>query len=125
MAPTAYTYFDYYQSRDPNEPLAIGGYLPLPNVYNYNPIPKELSVEQARHILGAQGQLWTEYIPHPKKAEYMAFPRLTALAEVTWTQDNHKDYDDFTERLKTHLKRLDALDVNYRPLSPDASTNSP
>ena len=118
MAPTAYTYFDYYQSRDPNEPLAIGGYLPLPNVYNYNPIPKELSVEQARHILGAQGQLWTEYIPHPKKAEYMAFPRLTALAEVTWTQDNHKDYDDFTERLKTHLKRLDALDVNYRPLSP-------
>ena len=123
MAPTTYTYFDYYQSTDPNEPLAIGGHLPLRNVYNYNPIPKELSADQARHILGAQGQLWTEYIPNPKQAEYMTFPRLTALAEVAWTQDNLKDYDDFTERLHTHLKRLDALDVNYRPLNPELNTN--
>ncbi len=119
MAPTTYTYLDYYQSRDPNEPLAIGGYLPLSKVYNYNPIPKELSQEQARHILGTQGQIWTEYIPNPKKAEYMAFPRLTALAEVAWTQNHRKDYIDFLERLNIHLQRLNALDVNYRPISPD------
>jgi len=119
MAPTTYTYFDYYQSKDKSEPLAIGGHLPLKTVYNYNPVPAALSADQAGHILGTQGQLWTEYIPTPQKAEYMGFPRLIALAEVAWTPHEHKDYTGFTERLKTHLERLDALDVNYRPLSPE------
>jgi len=67
-------------------------------------------------VLGAQGQLWTEYLKTPKQVEYMAFPRLTALAEVTWTQREGKDYQEFLERLSAHLKRLSVLDVNYRPL---------
>ncbi len=117
MAPTDYTYFDYYQSRDTDkEPLAIGGYLPLEVVYNYEPIPREIPSEYANHVLGAQGQLWTEYMPTPKQVEYMAFPRLTALAEVTWTLRESREYREFLVRLSAHLKRLGALDVNYSPL---------
>ena len=119
MAPTTYTYFDYYQSRDKGEPLAIGGHLPLKTVYNYNPVPAALSENEAKRVLGTQGQLWTEYIPTPQKAEYMAFPRLTALAEVAWTPNENKDYENFIERLNPHLKRLDILEVNYRPLTPE------
>jgi len=117
MAPTNYTYFDYYQSKDTaREPLAIGGYVPLEVVYKYEPVPQEMPAEFARHVLGAQGQLWTEYMPDPKHIEYMAFPRITALSEVTWTPQERKDYPEFLERLSTHLKRLYILDVNYRPL---------
>jgi hexosaminidase len=119
MAPTTYTYFDYYQADAKNEPLAIGGHLPLRNVYNYNPIPPSLNPEEAKHILGAQGQVWTEYIPTPKKAEYMAFPRACALSEVVWTKQEQKDYKDFLERMSGHTKRLDILDVNYRKLDPE------
>ena len=105
MAPTTHTYFDYYQSKDKKkEPLAIGGFLPLRKAYEFEPIPKELTAEQAKHVLGAQGQLWTEYIPNPKKAEYMGFPRYCALAEVVWTKPESKDYSNFIERLKAHLK---------------------
>jgi hexosaminidase len=118
MAPTTYTYFDYYQAEPKNEPLAIGGLLPLQNVYNYNPIPSELSSEEAKHVLGAQAQVWTEYIPGPKKAEYMAFPRACALSEVVWTPHEKKDYKDFFERMQEHVQRLDILDVNYRKLDP-------
>lgn len=115
MSPTDYTYFDYYSTKEiDKEPLAIGGYLPLEVVYNYEPVPKELPEESIKHILGSQGQIWTEYIPNPKQAEYMAFPRLTALAEVTWTPREQKDYNSFLERLRMHLKRLYILDVNYR-----------
>lgn len=115
MAPTHSTYLDYYQSKSKNEPLAIGGHLPLKKVYRFNPIPKELTEKEAQHILGAQGQIWTEYIPNPKHAEYMGFPRLCALAEVVWSP-NKKDYENFILRLKSHLLRLNALDVNFRPL---------
>ena len=116
MAPTGYTYFDYYQSSNTDkEPLAIGGYVPLELVYKYEPIPEELPAEYAKHVLGAQGQLWTEYMPTPKQVEYMAFPRLAALAEVTWTPRESKDYQEFLERLSTYLMRLGILDVNYRP----------
>jgi hexosaminidase len=117
MAPTTHTYFDYYQSKDQTrEPLAIGGFVPLETVYAYDPIPADLEPQFAKHVLGAQGQVWTEYIPDPKHAEYMAFPRLTALAEVVWTPKDRKNYPDFLERLKPHLQRLQALDVNFRPL---------
>jgi len=115
MAPTHSTYLDYYQSKSKGEPLAIGGYLPLEKVYQFEPIPKELTKEEAKHILGAQGQIWTEYIPDPKQAEYMAFPRLCALSEVVWSPKN-KNYPGFILRLKNHLLRLHALDVNYRAL---------
>jgi hexosaminidase len=117
MAPNTSTYLDYYQSEDRSkEPLAIGGFVSLEKVYTYQPIPQELTPEEARHVLGAQAQLWAEYMPDTRHVEYMAFPRLCALAEATWTPGAAKDYADFTRRLGTHLKRLSILDVNYRPL---------
>jgi hexosaminidase len=119
LTPTSNTYFDYYQSRDTkNEPLAIGGFLPLDRVYNWEPMPAALisDPQLQRHILGVQGQLWTEYIPTTKQAEYMAFPRLTALAEVAWTPTAQRQFDDFLRRMTTHLQRLAILDVNFRPL---------
>jgi len=119
MTPTSNTYFDYYQSanRD-SEPLAIGGFLPLDTVYNYEPVPPVLDSLQARHILGTQGQIWTEYQRNPRNVEYMVFPRLVALAEVAWTPRDQKNFADFTRRLATHFARLAVLDVNYRPLKP-------
>ena len=118
MAPGSHTYFDHYQSADTvAEPLAIGGYLPLDTVYAFEPVPPALTASEARHVLGAQGQLWTEYVPDAKRAEYMVFPRVCALAEVLWTPPEERDYGDFTRRLVTHLQRLAVLDVNYRPLA--------
>jgi hexosaminidase len=114
MAPTSHTYFDYYQADPENEPLAIGGMLPIETVYSYDPVPAELNEEQITHILGVQAQVWTEYIPTPEKAEYMAYPRACALAEIAWTPADQKDYERFSRSLARHLKRLDMLDVNYR-----------
>jgi hexosaminidase len=119
MAPTSNTYLDYYQSQNTaGEPLAIGGFLPLDKVYSFEPVPADLEPQYRSHILGAQGQLWTEYMPGPKNVEYMAFPRLTALAEVLWTQPDRKDYRDFLDRLASYLERLSVLDVAYRPVGP-------
>ncbi|BDI30986.1 beta-N-acetylhexosaminidase [Capsulimonas corticalis] len=116
MADHKHTYFDYYQSEDrSSEPLAFSNTLTLATVYHYEPIPEALAPEFAHHILGAQAQLWTEYMPDSKQVEYMALPRLAALAEVTWTDAAHKDFTDFGERLSVHFRRLDALHVNYRP----------
>jgi hexosaminidase len=115
MAPTTHTYFDHYQSQDHgSEPLAIGGFLPLETVYAYEPIPAELDAGAARHVLGAQGQIWSEYIRGPKQVEYMAFPRAAALAEVLWTPSVRKDFAGFAARLRMHAERLRALDVAYR-----------
>jgi len=119
MTPTTHVYLDYYQSKDQNaEPLAIGGFLPLETVYSFEPIPSELEPQYVKHILGGQANVWTEYMPNPKKVEYMAFPRLTALAEVVWTPKEKKDYANFLVRLREHITRLQALDVNFRPLDP-------
>ncbi|MBI1966905.1 MAG: beta-N-acetylhexosaminidase [Gemmatimonadetes bacterium] len=119
MAPGSHTYFDHYQSQNrAAEPLAIGGFTPLEKAYAFDPVPAELEPQYRRHILGAQGQVWTEYIKGPKQVEYMAYPRMTALAEVLWTPPAQKNYEDFVGRLRTHLRRLDILDVNYRPLGP-------
>ena len=119
MAPTTHVYLDYYQSKDQNaEPLAIGGFVPLETVYSFEPIPSELEPQYVKHILGGQANVWTEYMPNPKKVEYMAFPRLTALAEVVWTPKEKKDYANFLVRLREHITRLQALDVNFRPLDP-------
>jgi hexosaminidase len=115
LAPNGTTYFDHYQSRDTaNEPLAIGGFLPLDQVYNWEPMPPALEPEFQSHILGVQAQLWTEYLPDPKAVEYMAFPRLSALAEVAWSPAASKNVDDFHTRLAAHLARLSAMDVNFR-----------
>ncbi len=115
MAPKQATYFDFYQSLDTAcEPLAIGGCLPLEMVYSYDPVPAEVSAANAARILGAQGQIWTEYMATTAHVEYMAFPRLCALAEVVWSLQATRDFENFRHRLATHLKRLDRLGVHYR-----------
>lgn len=117
MAPTSHTYFDYYQSKWRTlEPRAIGGLVTLDTVYGFEPVPPTLTEQEATHIMGAQAQLWTEYIPNPKHMEYMAYPRFCALAEVVWSPKSARNYPEFLNRLGEHLKRLDVLDVNYRPL---------
>jgi hexosaminidase len=113
MSPTEYCYFDYYQGNG-DEPLAIGGYLPLEKVYSFEPVPAELSAAEQKLILGAQGNLWTEYIPNGSYAEYMVLPRMCALAEIVWSDKDAKNWDDFQARLSVHYLRLDALNVNYR-----------
>ena len=113
LTPTSHCYFDYYQSDNENEPLAIGGFLPLEKVYGFNPIPKELTKEESNYVLGAQGNVWTEYMPTEQQVEYMAFPRMIALSEVVWSQPENKNYKDFVKRLESYQKRLDAWDVNY------------
>ena len=107
MTPTTYCYLDYYQSTHPDEPLAIGGFLPLEKVYGYHPVPEELSEEEAKHILGAQGNIWTEYIPTVEKLHYMAYPRMQALAEVVWTPRDQKDLQRFVHRLDGHYAHFD------------------
>jgi hexosaminidase len=115
MAANVYTYLDYYQSLDTSqEPLTIGGYVPLEKVYGYEPVADGIDAEHARHVLGAQGQLWTEYMPDRASVDYMAYPRLCALSEVTWSPKESKDYEDFLTRLRGHEGRLDGLGVNYR-----------
>lgn len=124
MAPTSHTYLDYYQSMDRSrEPQAIGGWVPLWKVYEFEPVPNELTEAESRHILGVQGQLWTEYMQHPKQVEYMAFPRVCAISEIGWTRPDMKDYADFWNRLEHHLDRLARQDVNFRRL--DSSQRAP
>ncbi len=116
MTPTSHSYFDYYQSDNADEPLAIGGFVPLKKVYSFNPIPKELNAEEAKYILGAQANLWTEYIQNEKQVEYMVFPRILAMTEVTWSgpsENLEKDYSDFVSRVEGFMPRLDALNINY------------
>ena len=115
MCPNPFVYFDYFQSGSPDhEPLSIGGNLPLAKVHSYEPIPAELTPEQARCIVGVQGQLWTEYTPTANRLDYMAFPRTCALAEVAWCPRQRPAFPDFLNRLRTHLRRLDVQDVHYR-----------
>jgi hexosaminidase len=114
LTPGATTYFDHYQSRDTTqEPLAISGFLPLDTVYTWEPMPAALEPQFQAHILGVQGQLWTEYLPDPKAVEYMAYPRMSALAEVAWTTSAARHVEDFHARLAVHLERLTALDVKF------------
>jgi hexosaminidase len=124
MTPGSHCYLDAYQSDPSSEPLAIGGFLPIEKVYSYDPTPKGLTPEQAKHILGVQGNLWTEYISTTTHAEYMVFPRASALAEVGWTPTASKDYKDFSTRLKTHFERLKYLAVNYSNSYYDISASS-
>ncbi len=115
MSPTSHMYIDYYQSKDTeNEPLAIGGFLPVEKVYSYEPLPEELSDVEAKHILGVQTNLWTEYVTNTKKAEYMLLPRLQAEAEVAWTKKENKDFENFTHRLDTDYLRLEKMGINFR-----------
>ena len=113
MTPTSHCYFDYYQSENNDEPLAIGGYLPLEKVYSFNPIPDVLAPSERKHVLGAQGNIWTEYMPTEQQVEYMMFPRVLAMSEIGWTQPEQKDFKDFSNRVEQFHQRLDALNINY------------
>ena len=113
MTPSTHLYLDYYQGDPTTEPVAIGGYLPLETVYSYEPVPDEFTPEEAKHILGTQANLWTEYIQDGAKVEYMVYPRACALAEIAWSAKEKKNWKDFSKRIKTHFARLDALGVNY------------
>ena len=111
MTPTSHCYIDYYQLKDPaRQPLAIGGYLPLSKVYSMEPVPAELTEEESKYIMGAQCNLWTEYVVSPDHAMYMLLPRLAAMCEVQWMQPEAKNYDDFSQN------RLPALQALYRRL---------
>jgi hexosaminidase len=112
MSPGSHCYFDHYQGDPANEPLAIGGYTSLQKVYSYEPIPNGLNAQEAEHILGAQGNIWTEYIGTPEHVEYMAAPRLLALAEVLWTPKEKRDETGFIRRLEAEFPRLDSLHIN-------------
>ena len=114
MAPNKPTYLDHSPTELLEEPPGIGNHNSLEDIYAYEPVPRELNGDGAKHVLGAQGQLWTEYMPDPKRVEYMAWPRLIALAEVLWSPRETRDLATFKSRLETHLERLAILDVNYR-----------
>ncbi|GGF13157.1 beta-N-acetylhexosaminidase [Hymenobacter cavernae] len=121
MSPSGYLYIDAGQNpvpHSPNEPLMICCYLPLDKIYNYNPLPKELTAEEQKHILGPQANMWTEYITTPEKVEYMLFPRLLAVSEVAWMPAARKSYADFLPRMSKQFARLDAQKIKYRVPEP-------
>lgn len=114
MTPNTYVYFDYYQSTDvANEPLAIGGYLPVKDVYNFEPAPDSLATDVKPYIIGAQANVWSEYIPTTKQVEYMVLPRMSALAEVQWSNQEKKNYKDFASRLPRLLDIFQRDGLNY------------
>ncbi len=115
MTPGGYCYFDHYQADRAFQPLAIGGFTTLKKVYSYEPVPEELNAKEAKHILGAQGNVWTEYIPDFKKVQYMTLPRMAALAEVVWTPAAKKNWSDFQRRVQKQFLIYKALGYNYCP----------
>ncbi|MCR9265312.1 MAG: beta-N-acetylhexosaminidase [Flavobacteriaceae bacterium] len=126
MTPNSHCYFDHYQSKDTdNEPLSIGGFLPVEKVYSYEPVPEELSADQQHYILGAQGNIWSEYIPTDEHMEYMALPRATALSEVVWSQKEDKDFEDFKSRLNHMRKLYETKGYNYAKHVFDTAENTP
>lgn len=112
MTPTSYVYFDYSQSQN-EDSVTIGGYIPLEKVYNYEPIPAVLTKEEAKYILGAQANVWTEYMSNARKLEYMIFPRLSALSEVLWSPKEKRNWDNFEKKLMIQFKRYDLWKSNY------------
>lgn len=112
MTPGGWLYIDHSQTK-PEDSLTIGGYLPIQKVYSYDPVSKELTADQQKYIIGMQANLWTEYVGYPAKAEYMAFPRIAAVAEDAWTQPQLKNYSDFKDRLQTEIARYNLWGVNY------------
>ena len=114
MAPQADLYFDHYQGDPEHEPLAIGGMTPIEDTYGYEPVPAELSSEEAKHVLGPEGCVWTEYMPTSGQVEYMAYPRVLALAEIAWSPREARDLASFTARLPAALRVLDELGIGYR-----------
>lgn len=112
MTPTGWAYFDYSQTKK-EDSLTIGGYLTVQKVYSYEPLPKELTADEVKYVMGAQANLWTEYISNPRKLEYMLFPRLSAMSEVLWSPKASKDWNSFEKRLQTQFKRYDFWNWNH------------
>ncbi|MET0634636.1 MAG: beta-N-acetylhexosaminidase [Chitinophagaceae bacterium] len=112
MSPTTYLYFDYKQV-EKDDSLTIGGYLPLEKVYSYEPYPAGLTAEENAFITGVQANLWTEYITNIEKIEYMVFPRMEALSEISWSGKNKKDWTRFETKLPAQFSRYDLLKINY------------
>lgn len=116
MTPTSHCYFDYYQTQDlQNEPLSIGGFVPLSKVYTLEPVPDILSEEEKGYIIGAQANLWTEYVLTPEHVEYMLLPRLSAMCEVQWTHPTAKDYENFRNRLPRMKELYSRYGYNCAP----------
>jgi hexosaminidase len=113
MSPNGYVYLDYYQSEPADQPLANGGYLPLEHVYSFNPQFNELNADEQKHILGLQGNVWSEYLNTPQYMEYMAYPRMFAISEIGWTRASKKDFEDFLARFEVQRKRYDIIGINY------------
>ena len=106
MAPSSHLYFDYYQSEDiASEPSCIGGYLPVERVYEFQPLPEELTPEQQKHIIGVQANIWTEYIAHFWHVQYMALPRMEALTEIQWNNPKERDFEALVDRCR-HMRQL-------------------
>jgi len=113
MTPGSHCYFDHYQGDTKVEPHAIGGYTTLKKVYGYEPVPEELTEQEAKHILGAQANVWTEYIYDGKHVEYMSIPRMSALSEVVWSPKEKRNWKDFNQRMQKQYIRYKYMDVNY------------
>jgi hexosaminidase len=113
MTPGSHCYFDHYQGEPKNEPIAIGGYTNVEKVYAFNPVPKELTPEEAAFILGAQANVWTEYMNTPEHVEYMIMPRMAALSEVLWGTSDTAKYKNFEQRLIQHFSIYDHKGINY------------
>jgi hexosaminidase len=112
MTPGSHVYLDHSQTKNEKE-VTIGGYLPIETVYSYEPIPKELNEQQAKYVLGAQANVWTEYMANPAKVEYMIFPRLSALSEVLWSSKENKNWPGFQTKIETMKKRYTIWGANY------------
>lgn len=117
MTPNGFLYLDYYQAIAEHQPRAIGGYVPLEKVYSYNPESSSLSAEEKKHVLGVQANLWTEYVESDAHAEYMYFPRALALAEIAWSPQEKRNYEDFRRRATKQTEALRARGVNAYPLN--------
>ena len=112
MTPGSHVYLDHSQTKNEKE-VTIGGFTSLEKIYSYEPIPKELNAQQAKYVMGAQGNVWTEYMENPAKVEYMIFPRLSALSEVLWSPKENKNWPAFQTKIETMKKRYDMWDANY------------
>ena len=114
MTPTTYCYFDYYQG-PAAQPRGADWAPPLSveKVYEFEPVPTEIAAHKAHHVLGGGGNLWTEFMPNYGHVQFMTYPRACALAETLWSPKESRNLDDFKARLKTHVKLLDTLGVNY------------
>jgi hexosaminidase len=111
MTPLKYCYLDHYQTDALNEPTTIGGFLPLKTVYEYEPVPAELTAIEEKHVLGAQANIWSEYMPTSESVEYMAYPRVSAMSEVVWGSKENRDWDNFRSRMSTDFERYNRLNI--------------